>query len=705
MARATTVVKSHPAPATDAISFPVLTYTDALPRDDLHDLPGASPRPVPEQTSATRFNFPRPQIANKHAEVKQPPAMTATFDFRLTAPPDEVVPTSANAKRSPGGIPRVGIALGSPSMLDSRDDLPPPRFNQEIFAPQQTEQPPQTRKPSKWKKIGGLFRAKNALTSPTEQLKEGQAKGLPAKSKQAEGTKRQAERRESTEEWPKIEVDSTASTTTKSSPQRSRKFSLSGKKAAPKEKPNDKGPRLDVNIPNIQMERYSVMFGNVMNKNQRPSLLARRAKTLDNLRVPDNQDFLAAKLPPVPQRRATSPARSSFTLFPTSQPSKAALVLGTQNFSRGPSPSRGPAPLTRSNTLPVESPSKVSAETPPLYHNNSSVSSFGSPGISNLFNDRSSTPRSSLDKPLPAIKSDVQQVAQPRPSKLALTQTVTASAESQSAKLTKRLATPPETQQIQPSAPSPHQTQKSIQSSSQQTKSPQQVTKTPPRVSKLPVAQAPKPIFQERKSSLQAPKLQTRSSKQQLSQKSKPSTKERSPVQKAHMQPPATLQSSPEASRPVRPNLKIQTQAPAPPRPPMKEKSSSGSSPSTIPSGFNPTKNAVDRIMSPGGFTASPISGISPAESPRMPLVDTVGEAGTEPHDSGIQIPTIEVSTARSISVSRGKRQILVPIGSRVDQFDSNERYVERRALTPQITGVQSRHKHAVSQELQIESV
>ena len=34
----------------------------------------------------------------------------------------------------------------------------------------------------------------------------------------------------------------------------------------------------------------------------------------------------------MPQRRATSPAQSSFTLFPTSQPSKAAQVLGTHNF-------------------------------------------------------------------------------------------------------------------------------------------------------------------------------------------------------------------------------------------------------------------------------------------------------------------------------------------------------------------------------------
>jgi hypothetical protein len=75
-----------------------------------------------------------------------------------------------------------------------------------------------------------------------------------------------------------------------------------------------------------------------------------------------------------------------------------------------------------------------------------------------------------------------------------------------------------------------------------------------------------------------------------------------------------------------------------------------------------------------------------------------------EPHE---QMPTIEVSTARSISVKRGKgaRQMLVPIGSRVDHFNTNERFVDRKTLTPRITDVHGGHKHAKSQELQIESV
>lgn len=291
MARATTAVKSRTTPDTDAISFPVLTYTDALPRDDLRDI-NKGPAQVTEHGKVAKYEFPRPRNADGHGSRKPPPgvAMASSFDFRVTAPPDEVLPSSAGANGSPGGIPRIGVALGSPSMLDSRDNLPPPRFNTEIFSRDQVDQPPLPRKSSKWKKIGGLFRAKNALAMPVDEPK------VPPKqhiSKQkGEESNKTAQRRGSTEEWPKIEVDSTAAPGgPNTSPQRSRKFSLSGKKSNKPQPPEkgEKGRLLEINIPDVQMERYSVMFSQVMNKNQRPSLLARRSKTLDNLRVPNNQ--------------------------------------------------------------------------------------------------------------------------------------------------------------------------------------------------------------------------------------------------------------------------------------------------------------------------------------------------------------------------------------------------------------------------------
>lgn len=178
----------------------------------------------------------------------------------------------------------IGIALGSPGLLKQNEALPPPRFDTSIFSGNGQGL---THKPSKWKKIGGLFKAKQALTSSPEEMHTAEAK-LPHEYRQFEKPRKTKERKNSTEEWPAVEVDPPQNRTHES-PKRGRKFSLSGNKA-PKSQPQpppNPGPMLSVNIPDVQMERYSVMFRDVVDKNQRPPLLARRAKTLDNLQVPD----------------------------------------------------------------------------------------------------------------------------------------------------------------------------------------------------------------------------------------------------------------------------------------------------------------------------------------------------------------------------------------------------------------------------------
>ncbi|KAF3402062.1 hypothetical protein F1880_009887 [Penicillium rolfsii] len=625
MARVTTAVKSRKAPNTEAISFPVLTYANALPRDDLRDIKNNGSGQLPEHGQAAKYDLPRPKHRDGQGSMKPLPdvAMAASFDFRVTAPPDEVFPSGASANGSPGGIPRIGVALGSPSMLDSQDNLPPPRFKADIFAQEEAGLPPLPRKPSKWKKIGGLFKAKHALAMPMdEQPKISLEK--PAPKQKTEQNGKPPQRRGSIEEWPVIEVDSPAAVPagTNSSPQRTRKLSLPGKKTNKPLAP-DKGGKsllLEIDIPDVQMERYSVMFSQVMKKNQRPSLLARRSKTLDNLRVPNNQDFMAAKIPPVPQRRATSPAQSSFTLFPASQPSKAAQDLATpQNFSRGPSP------LLRSNTLPIESPSKTSMELRGAMPHINVASPFESP-----------TPI----QPIPALR---------------------------------------------------------------------------PRPSKLPISQTPKPTYQERKSSLQAPRVHTQPQVQAPPKAHLTPQKAPTSVQDMEHRP---LQRPNE--RPPRPKLKIETKQQPPPRPPVKKGSSSSTLPtSTPPTSTLPTPNLskdnLYRTPSPIIRSLSPRSGISPGgSSPRMPFVSEpeeidieVGMAleSKEPPESLQKIPTIEVSIARSISVSRGKRQMIVPIGARADHLHSNERLIERRPMTPRITDVSYGHKHAVSQELQIESL
>lgn len=298
--------------------------------------------------------------------------------------------------------------------------------------------------------------------------------------------------------------------------------------------------------------------------------------------IDQTQDFLAPKLPPVPQRRATSPAGSNFTVFPTSQPPKAAQILGTHSISQGSSP------LLRSNTLPVDSPSQ-SPKYNRVIHNNNSFSSFESPVIPNLFSTQSDTPRSSNtynrneDKPLPAIKLE-----------------------------------PPALQQPQTSSP---------------------------RVA----------------TARHSPQPESRGTEREASKGRRP-----------------------------RPNLTIQTDEGAP-APPAKDKTPSQPS----------TKANMTSVPQAMTIARSP-DRKAKLEKTTVPIVT---EREIDPKEISPLVPKIEVSTARSISVSRGKRQVLVPIGSRMDQLGSNERFVERRALLPRVTDAQYGHRHVVSQELQIESL
>ncbi|OTA69435.1 hypothetical protein K449DRAFT_93950 [Hypoxylon sp. EC38] len=118
---------------------------------------------------------------------------------------------------------------------------------------------------------------------------------------------------------------------------------------------NSSGPLLDVEIPNITMERYSVMFGSVLQS--QPSLLARRQATVQRLKsiedaVEKEQEEKHRDLP----RRATSPAATrspTFALFPPTPAKKPVHA-----------PSSTASPRMRSNTSPAElhSPLKVAFE-------------------------------------------------------------------------------------------------------------------------------------------------------------------------------------------------------------------------------------------------------------------------------------------------------------------------------------------------------
>ena len=110
------------------------------------------------------------------------------------------------------------------------------------------------------------------------------------------------------------------------------------------------------------------------------------------------------------------------------------------------------------------------------------------------------------------------------------------------------------------------------------------------------------------------------------------------------------------------------------------------------------TKERVLQIMSPAGGSSPPKNLPSTAKA--------VPERGTSTKETKTdRKPRIEIQVARTISVSKGKRQVLVPVGARVDQLSNQERLVVKRPMTPVITDANYRRRYAVSQELQIESI
>ena len=129
------------------------------------------------------------------------------------------------------------------------------------------------------------------------------------------------------------------------------------------------GSLLDVEIPDIRLERYSVMFSGVLNPHGAPSrssLLQRRQATLEKLKtVNDDLELeLEKENEKLKQRRATSPQplhdkSPAFTLFPATPgraPSTQGVYLG-QNLGR--------SPRARSNTSPalLPSPSRPTFES------------------------------------------------------------------------------------------------------------------------------------------------------------------------------------------------------------------------------------------------------------------------------------------------------------------------------------------------------
>ncbi|KAK4043385.1 hypothetical protein C8A01DRAFT_43699 [Parachaetomium inaequale] len=128
---------------------------------------------------------------------------------------------------------------------------------------------------------------------------------------------------------------------------------------------------LTVDIPDIRLERYSVMFSGVLNPNgTKSSLLERRQATLEKLKtISDRIEHLEGKETTRP-RRATSPQpmkSPAFSLFPQTPNRQSGFVVSTGAAMASTSSLAPPRGLTRSNTSPayLPSPSRASFEPPP----------------------------------------------------------------------------------------------------------------------------------------------------------------------------------------------------------------------------------------------------------------------------------------------------------------------------------------------------
>lgn len=126
-----------------------------------------------------------------------------------------------------------------------------------------------------------------------------------------------------------------------------------------------KQPFLDVEIPDIRFERYSVMFSGLLNPpSSASSLLARRQATLERLRTVNDGLRIDEAQEALRPRRGTSPQPSTkspgFTLFP---PPRGDTRQGPSASVAPPPPPR-PSSHMRSHTLPalLSSPSRPSFE-------------------------------------------------------------------------------------------------------------------------------------------------------------------------------------------------------------------------------------------------------------------------------------------------------------------------------------------------------
>lgn len=284
------------------------------------------------------------------------------------SPPSAIPARMQTPDTLSSGEIQIGMALGSPAhppeaysgwqpraMPAPQPPLTPPEPHQPLPAPTVQRQKTQrrklfgnlfgSRKHAEQAKASPDFSVSNASLSTVTSTGRRSGESTPARSNTVAGGKAPRHKpiiiRSNTEPF----VDSSVNGSERGGrtqrwqpvlPQKSEERQnnyLSPDPPAPLDSTSVASPFLDIEIPNIKLERYSIMFGSVLNSEaSSSSLLARRQATLEKLKTINDRILKEEEdKERMRQRRATSPQPTKspgFTLFP-------------------PTPNRqGPSPLT-----------------------------------------------------------------------------------------------------------------------------------------------------------------------------------------------------------------------------------------------------------------------------------------------------------------------------------------------------------------------
>ncbi|KAL4949873.1 hypothetical protein BDW69DRAFT_67183 [Aspergillus filifer] len=619
-------------PQEKGISNPHLKYTDAMPRDDLRDI-----------NHAVSYSRPTPQVVQFGQSGSQA-QLASDFDFRADVPASQTTLTSDVHLGVDESM--IGIALGSPRMLQPHNIRTPAPPIPPSTPDNGRSRTGLQRKSSKWRKIGGLFKAKHAMApnadKPFYQVRAEESGPQQQQQDSTYSVDYQGRRRpwtgsetgpiENTEVWPCLVSENEALTQQGSSKPKAGTF-------------------LQVEIPQVEMERYSVMFGGLLNKSQ-PSLLDRRSKTLDNLTIPGRESP-----PPAPQRRATSPALSrspNFTLFPTMPAGKASKIPGTQNLPQAPNPqrrtqsslaNRSQETLSAQRTLTPD----IYSKSRPFHRAQGSVTSF-----------LSATSIGSNDEPLlihkvepirtlPGMKEPNWEIINRK-----------SPTSSQSDQPAKNLNLTINTREIRSRSDSTSSNGSTITATSivssasspimspMNTSTIRNFSRSPPRTS---------------------PETGTTS-------KTKPKPRQISMDSTCTSNP--GLESKPIFFPPPRTSSRLGNVHPTP-----------SANTSTTSLNTNNTNDTLTNCSSP-----------SPSQNPSPPNSSASNSHTTSRTSSQAEIPTIEVSIARSVSVSRGKKQMIVPVRTRAPTLN-----VAGQARTVMVSEPIIGHRPGLSQDARIEMV